>query len=87
LTQPPQTGDFYYQFYQRELDRRFEDLKNSIDQRFSTIDGDIKELKSDVKKIENAPKDTFRAYVTPIITALITAIVLTYLVSQGVTTK
>lgn len=87
MTQPPQAGDWYYEFYRRELDRRFDSLQSNIDTRFSSIDREIKDIKTDVQKLEDKPKDNFRAYVTPVITALITALILTYLVSQGVVSK
>jgi hypothetical protein len=80
----PGPNEFYVGLVQQQLDRRFSDLEKDLDRRFNTVDANIKEIKEDIGKLESSPKDTFRAYVTPILVAVITAIVLTFLIKQGV---
>lgn len=96
MTGPPGQGpnEFYLNMVQSQLDRRFADMTKDLDRRFSemdrrfnTIDMEIRDIKTKVDKIEDAPKDTFRAYATPILVSIITAILLAFLVRQGVVTK
>jgi len=95
LTQPPPgPSEFYINLVQQQLDRRFSDLEKDLDRRFvevnrrfSAQDLVIGEIKTNINKIEESPKDTFRAYVTPILVAVITALILTFLIKQGVVTS
>lgn len=84
-------NEFYVGLVQQQLDRRFSDLSRDLDRRFSEmdrrfndVDGDIGDVKKKIEKLEDVPKQNFRAYVTPIIVSLITAILLAFLVKQGV---
>lgn len=88
-TQGP--NEFYVSLVQQQLDRRFSDLSRELDRRFTEmdrrfndVDGDVKEIKTKIEKLEDVPKQNFRVYVTPIIVSLITAILLAFLVKQGV---
>lgn len=85
LTHP--TNDFWFTQMQRELDRRFTDVKEEMNRRFTDVDKDNSEIKRRLDRLEGAPKDSFRAYAVPVITAIITAIILSFLVSRGVVTK
>lgn len=83
----PEPPNFWFLQLQRELDRRFGDLKTENDRRFDGIDRDNDDIKKRIEKLEGAPRDSYRTYIVPVLTAIVTAIVLSFLVKQGVVTK
>lgn len=87
-------NEFYVGLVQQQLDRRFSDMTRELDRRFdevnrrfTTQDKAIEDINRKIDKIEDSPKDTFRAYATPIIVAVFTAIIIAILVKQGVVTS
>ena len=80
-------SSFWYNQIQRELDRRFNDMQDQMNRRFTDIDKDNDEIKKRIIILEGAPRDSFRIYIVPILTAIVTALILSFLVRQGVVTK
>jgi hypothetical protein len=90
----PGPNEFYVRLVQDQLDRRFTDLNSDlnrrfeeVNRRFTTQDKAIEDVNKKIDKLEDGPKDTFRTYITPVIVAVITALVLTFLISRGVATQ
>lgn len=86
MSEPPVSG-FWFTQMQQQIDRRFTDMQRELDRRFTDVDRDNEDIQKRLDRLEGAPKDSFRAYVVPILTAIITAIILSFLVRQGVVTK
>lgn len=87
----PGGPEIYMNVVQRQIDSKFGDLDKDLnhrfaelERRFAGIDGVITSIRIDIHELEAAPKATFRAYITPIIISLVTAIALAYLVRHGV---
>lgn len=80
-------NEFYINYVQQQIDRRFSDMQSDLDRRFNNVDKDNEDIKKRLDRLEVAPRDSFRAYVAPILIAIITAVILTFLVGQGVVAK
>lgn len=85
MTGPPAgPNEFYLNYVQQQLDRRFGDMKDEMNRRFNDIDEDMRDLKIKVTKIEGVPKDNFRVYIAPVLISIVTAILIAFLLKQGV---
>lgn len=87
MTSPLGPNEWILNYVQQQLDRRFNDMQADIDRRFNNVDKDNEDIKKRIDRVEGAPKDSFRTYIVPVLTAIVTALVLSFLVKQGVVTK
>lgn len=87
MVSPQGPNEFWYSQLQSQLDRRFSDMSRDLDRRFNAVDKDNEDIQKRLDRLEGAPRDSFRTYFVPVLTAIITAIVLSFLVSRGVVTK